>query len=132
MHAGARGRVGVRAVQRERALIDPVQPPGVAVRIHLLGPGHVDFPIGLDVGDARILPQGRHLGIGEARRKTLERPRVRVQPLAALRIHERLGDADRVGDWVLEYDDVLPSDDGILERSGLQWGHGIPARPRDD
>src|SRR2546425_9262553 len=46
VHPSARRRVGVRAVKRERALIDPVEPPRLAARTHLLGPLHAAPMIG--------------------------------------------------------------------------------------
>ncbi len=41
---------------RQRALIDPVEPPRLAVRIQRLGARHVAILIGLHGGDVRVLP----------------------------------------------------------------------------
>jgi len=64
--------------------------PWVAARIHQLDARHGVFPIGLDVGDERILPQRRRRRIGQTRRKTLERAGVGEQQRSALRSHQRL------------------------------------------
>ena len=72
VHARARRGVAVRAREGKRPLIDPVEPPRVAVRIHLLGPVGLDQLIGLDVGDERVLPQGRHRRIRQTCCESLE------------------------------------------------------------
>jgi len=108
VHAGGRGCPGICAGQRERGLVDPVEAPGVAVRVHLLRVVHVDDVIGLDVGDVGVVPQRDHRGIREARREALERTRIGVPQRAAMRGDERPSEAPGIGYGVVEYDDVLP------------------------
>src|SRR2546430_5782217 len=53
-------------------------------------------------------------------------------PISALRLHQRLGEAIRVGDGVLKYDDVLPGDlGGVVARPRRHWGRGVAACPHE-
>ena len=133
VHAGAIRRIGVRAGEGERLLIDPVEPPGVAVRVHRLGPVRPDCLIGLNVGHERLQPQQWHCSIRQGRGEALERGRVRVQQRAVVRGDEGLRQADRVRNPVGEHDDVASGarlreagqPDGCGRPAGLERGRGV-------
>src|SRR5439155_25580690 len=55
VHARTGGGVAVRARQRQGALVDAIEAPRIAVRIHRLSDVRPYHFIGLDEGDERVL-----------------------------------------------------------------------------
>src|SRR5438093_107101 len=103
-------------------LIDAVESPRIAVRVHRLRHVRAIHLIRLHIGDERIARQ--HLGSrGRQRRgKSFERARVGIAQRAPARAHELRREAGGVGHGRPEYDDVLARSDAVLRSRRIGLG----------